>query len=122
MGVTGSPTDIRQGAASRTKGGDGASAPRPDGTLSGHRRVRVPVRRPTGRGDGHVRHPLAAHRAVGEADTGPGLAEAVALACAQGVGEAPAPSSAPAVPAAIRAAAGLEPNRVLARPEHLTGT
>ncbi|CAM5559001.1 oxidoreductase [Streptomyces spiroverticillatus] len=33
MGVTGSPTDIHQSTASRTRGGIGASTPRPDGTL-----------------------------------------------------------------------------------------
>jgi xanthine dehydrogenase D subunit len=40
----------------------------------------------------------------------------------RGVGEAPTLSSTPAVLAAIRAATGLELNRVPVRPEHLTGT
>ena len=40
----------------------------------------------------------------------------------RGVGEAPTLSSTPAVLAAIRAATGLDLNRVPVRPEHLTGT
>ncbi|MFE9249753.1 xanthine dehydrogenase subunit D [Streptomyces sp. NPDC007088] len=40
----------------------------------------------------------------------------------RGIGEAPTLSSTPAVLAAIRAATGLELNRVPVRPEHLTGT
>ncbi|MEU9606568.1 molybdopterin cofactor-binding domain-containing protein [Streptomyces sp. NPDC048057] len=40
----------------------------------------------------------------------------------RGVGEAPTLSATPAVLAAIRAATGLELNRVPVRPEHLTGT
>ncbi|MGW5677700.1 xanthine dehydrogenase family protein molybdopterin-binding subunit [Streptomyces sp. NPDC003860] len=50
------------------------------------------------------------------------LADAHAPYGLRGVGEAPTLSATPAVLAAIRAATGLELNRVPVRPEHLTGT